>query len=413
MDFEISEEAKMIQGLVRDFVVEQLKPLERGLLGRAADLSDAIMYLPPEKEQELIKMVRDMGLWGVNVPQELGGAGLDTLGNCLVGEELAQTIVPFSFGDVTPLLFECNEKQKEIYFSPVFNREKYAYLASLARYGELSGGPPSTREMTAEKMDGYYILNGKKASFSQTGKDYFAIVFSISVVRALNLIQGSLVQDSRITSGEAKKREGASCFLVDKDTPGFTVGNGEEKAGWETRMRKPIYLNFEHCRVPAENILGEEGKAFSLAQKWLPSRRIVRGARCVGVSQRILDECTIQAQTWTSFGQVISGRPSIQAALGDIATNIHAARLMVYEAAWKADQGKPIKRESAMVKLFTTQMIHFVCDNASHIFAAPPYIAGLPMERFCRDAIAMSATDFALQLQRNIIAKDILKGLKA
>ena len=403
MDFETSEELKMVQELVRGFVAEQLKPLERSLLGRAADLSDAVMYLPWEKEQELIGMVKEMGLWGVNVPEELGGIGLDTLGNCLVEEELAQTIVPFSFGDVTPLLFECNEKQKETYFSPVFNQEKYPYLA-LMEPGKAS---LAAMEMKAEKADGYYILNGRKASFSRIGEDYFAIVFATN---CLSPDKGRGKAGLLTASGEA--REGVTCFLVNKDAPGFTVNEAEQMTGWETRVRRPIYLNFEHCQVPAENILGEEEKAFSLAKKWLPSRRIVKSARCVGVGQRILDECTIQAQTWTSFGEVISGKPSIQSALGDIGTNIHAARLMVYEAAWKADQGKPIKRESAMVKLFATQMIHFAVDNAAHIFGAPPYVAGLPMENFCRDALAMSATDFALQLQRNIVAKDILKGLK-
>jgi len=126
----------------------------------------------------------------------------------------------------------------------------------------------------------------------------------------------------------------------------------------------------------------------------------------------MLDEATIQAQSWQSFGQFISGRPSVQAALADIATSIHAARLMVYEAATKADRGDPVRREAAMVKLFATQMIHSVADNAAHIFNAPAYVGGLPMEMFCRNAMAMSATNFALQLQRNIIARDILKGLK-
>ena len=134
--------------------------------------------------------------------------------------------------------------------------------------------------------------------------------------------------------------------------------------------------------------------------------------RCVGAAQRILDESTVQAQTWTSFGQFISGRPSVQAALADMATSIHAARLMVYEVAWKADQGQSLRREAAMVKLFVTQMIHLVADNAAHIFNAPAYVGGLPLERFCRNAIAMSSTNFALQLQRNIIARDILKGVK-
>jgi len=136
-----------------------------------------------------------------------------------------------------------------------------------------------------------------------------------------------------------------TCFLVDKGAAGFSVNDDETIAGWEARERRPMSLVFDQCQVAVENILGEEGMAFHLGKKWLPSRRIVRGARCVGAAQRILDEATIEAQTWTSFGQFISGRPSVQAALGDIATNIHAARLMIYETAWKADKGEPIQRK--------------------------------------------------------------------
>jgi len=391
MDFEIPEELKMIQSMVRDFVTDQLKPLERIVLGRAADLSDAQMYLPPEEEERLIGMVKGMGLWGVSVPEEFGGVGLGTLGNCLVEEELAQTVVPFTFGDVTPILSDCSPRQKETYFLPVLNRQKYPYLALMEPGREAS--KIEKLEVKAEKANGRYVLNGKKVSLSRAGEDYFAIVFAA-------------------TEPEKGPRAGVTCFLVDKDTPGFLVSGGEEKTGWQARVRQPLSLIFDRCQVPAENILGEEGKAFYLGRKWLPSRRIVRGARCVGAAQRILDECTTQAQTWTSFGQFISGRPSMQAALADIATNIHVARLMVYEAAWRADKGEPIQRLAAMVKLFATQMIHFVADNAAHIFNAPAYVGGLPMERVCRNAIAMSSTEFALQLQRNIIARDILKGLK-
>jgi len=396
VDFEISEDLKMVQSLVRDFVTNQLKPLERSILGRAADLSDAKMYLPQENEHELMEMVKEMGLWGVGVPEELGGAGLSILGNCLVEEELAQTIVPFDFGDVTPILFECNEQQKQKYLLPVLNKQKYAYLALLEPEKEAS--EIDRMEMRAEKADSYYVISGKKVSVSRAAKDYFVLVFAKPV-------------RDRETS-EKNPTEGATCFLVDKGTPGFAVTAGREKTGWEAGMREPIYLTFNNCKVPPESMLGEEGKAFHLGKKWLPARRIIRGARCVGAAQRILEESTIQARTWTSFGQDISGRPSIQAALSDIATNIHASRLMVYEAAWKADKGQSIQREAAMVKLFATQMIHLVADNAAHIFNAPPYVAGLPMERFCRNVLAMSSTNFALQLQRNIIARDILKGLK-
>jgi acyl-CoA dehydrogenase len=388
MDFEIPEDLKMVQSLVKDFVSDQLRPLERDILGRAGDLSDARMFLPEETENKLVKMAMDTGLWGVGVPEQLGGAGLNTLGNCLVEEELAQTIIPFSFGDVSPILFDCNAEQKEKYFLPVLNRQKYAYLAFL----EPETGTQSNIEMKAQKINNHYVLNGRKVTFSRAGKDYFAVAFA--------------------ATGNKGNREGVSCFLVDKDAPGFSVSGGEERAGWRSQTREPMSLVFDHCEVPAENILGEEGKAFHLGKKWLPSRRLIRGARCVGVAQRLLEESTTQAQSWQSFGQFISKRTSIEAALADMAVGIHACRLVVYEAACKADNGQSIRREAAMVKLFATQMLHGVADSVAHIFNGPAYVAGLPMEKLCRHALATSATELALELQRSIIAQDILKGLK-
>lgn len=389
MDFELPEELKMVQSLARDFVKEQLRPLERDILGRAANLSDARMYLPAQEEERLIKLAKDMGLWGAGVPEELGGVGLSTLGNCLIAEELAETIVPFNFGDVTPILFDCNAEQKERYFSPAFNRQKRVYLALTEPAGK--GDIPGIN-MRAEKENGDYLLDGKKVALSQAGKDYFAVVFA--------------------ATGDSGTRDGVTCFLVDRDTPGFRVIGGEEKTGWQAQARLPITLVFEHCLVPGRNILGEAGKAFHLGKKWLPSQRVIRGARCVGVARRLLEEATTRVQSWQSFGQPISKRISIQAALADIAIAVHSGRLMVYEAAWKADKGESIRREAAMVKLFTTQMLHSVADRVAHTFDAPPYVAGLPMERLCRHALATSATELALELQRSIIGRDILKGLK-
>jgi acyl-CoA dehydrogenase len=388
MDFELSEELKMIQGLARDFVNDQLRPLERELLGRAADLSDARMYLPPETEERLVKTATDMGLWGASIPEELGGVGLSTLGNCLVEEELAQVVIPFNFGDVTPILFDGDDQQRQSYFLPALNRQKQPYLA-LMEPGK--GTEVSTIGMRAERANGYYLLDGKKVSLSRASQDYFAVVFA--------------------TTNNGAGDE-VTCFLVDKDSPGFSVIASEEKAGWQSGVREPMFLLFDHCQVPAENILGKEGKAFHLGKKWLPSRRVIRGARSVGVAQRLLEETTTRAQSWQSFGEFVSERTDIQAALSDIAMAIHACRLMVYEAAWKADKGESIRREAAMVKLFATQMIHNVADRVTHVYGGPPYAAGLPMERLCRHALATSATELALELQRNIIAKDILKGLK-
>jgi len=384
MNFELSEELKMIQSLARDFVNERLKPLERDILGRAADLSDARAYLPREKEVELVATVREMGLWGVGVPEELGGAGLDALGVCLVEEELAQTVVPFHFGDITPILFDCNAEQREKFLLPALNDKKKPYLALMESDGSTD---PSGMKMKAVKRRGNYLLNGIKLSFSRAGDDYFAVVFAVT-------------------------GRGVTCFLVDKDTPGFSVTGGGERTGWLAPIREPMLLVFDNCRVPAENILGEEGKAFRLGMRWLPQRRVVRGARCVGIARRLLDEATVQAQSLVTFGKPVFQRTSIQAALADIAMNIEAARLMVYEAAWNSDIGKSVRRKAAMVKLYTTQMIQTVADRVAHVFNGPPYIEGLPMERLCRRALEASAIELALEKQRSIIAADILKGLK-
>jgi len=393
LDFELSEDLKMVQSLARDFVRDQLKPLERDLLGRSADSKDARGSLAPETDRRLISTAKEVGLWGASVPEEFGGVGLGALATCLVEEELAQTIVPFNFGDVTPILFECNEQQKQKYFLPALDKEKAAYVAIVERSATHDVGAwyamplhgVGNSATTVRRDDGQYVLNGTKISFSRPAVDYFAVVFAIT--------------------GE---RGATTCFLVDKGTRGFNMEGGSVSNG----TRQPLRLVFDNCMVPGENVLGQEGKAFSLGAKWLPSRRIVRAARVVGVAQRLLEEATARAQTWQSFGQPAGQQIGIQGALAEIAANIHSCRLMVYEAAWKADRGDNVRRAAAMVKLFAANMIHTVADSVAHIYGGPPYIAGLPMERLCRDALATSASELALDLQRSIIARDILNGLK-
>ena len=142
MDFELPDDLKMVQRLSRDFVAGELKPLERDLLGRAADIADAHAYLDPVVEGRLSDTARGIGLWGIGIPAELGGAGLGTLGDCVVEEELAQTAVPFDFGRVTPILFECSPEQVHRYFTPVFNRDKAVYLAFLGSPVQASEGAP-------------------------------------------------------------------------------------------------------------------------------------------------------------------------------------------------------------------------------------------------------------------------------
>ena len=386
MDLNIPEDLKMAQTMARDFVKNQLIPIERQVLGRDSDLVGARQTLTPETEEKLVKLVQDMGLWGLSLPEALGGVGLGVLGTCLVEEELAKTIIPFNFGDVTPVLFDCNEQQKAEYLLPVINRQKNACLA-LIEPGK--GIDPGSLEMKAGKISGKYILNGKKIAFAKKKADFF-IVFAV-------------------TNPEKSVREGVTCFLVDINTPGFSVIRNEEKTGWQAQVAEPVTLVFENCEVNPEKVLGEEGKAFNLGKKWLPTRRIVRSARCVGAAVRLLDVCVEYAKSWRSFGKGISDWPSIQAALSDIAIDIHAARLMVFDAAWKADEGQDIRQEAAMVKVFTTEMLKRVANRTVQVKGGPALARELPLEVLCQNMLKQNIGDQALEVQRSIVTGDILK----
>ncbi len=442
MDFTIPEEMKMLQGLVRDFVHDQLRPLERDLLGRAAGLADARAHLPPEDQERLQKLAQGVGLWGLGVPEELGGAGLGALAQCLAAEETAQTIVPFSFGDVTPLLFECSPEQRQRYFEPHFRRRRQALVALLEP--EDRCGLPRLRA-SAAREGGHYVLRGAKISFSRPGPDPFAIVFATA---------GGTGQGPGATAGPGPEGghgprldldlgpgagPGPTAFLVDADTPGFTLAGAIEPTGWRSQLRAPLSLALEGCRVPEAGILGGPGQAYHLGKRWLPVRRLVRGARCVGVGLRLLEEARLRVESWQSFGQQVFRRPGVESALADIAVSLHACRLLVLEAACKADAaaaaaaaasgggtggagaaglagagppGGALKREAAMVKLFATRTLRAVADRVSLLYDGPPCVQGLPLQRLCADALAASAADLALALQSSIIAADIMKGLK-
>ncbi len=427
MNFDIPEELKMVQSLVRDFVRDQLRPLERDLLGRAAALADARASLAPEDEERLQKLAQEVGLWGLGVPEEMGGMGLGALGQCLAEEEMAQTIVPFSFGDVTPLLFECNAGQRRHYFEPHFGRRRQALIA-LMEPAEAGGSGPGAASgfpnlrTTARTYPGGYVIDGAKMSFSRPGPDLFAIVFA-TTASAGDPAAGGASGAPPVEAGGSGHTPagdpaagapgpGATCLLVDGGTPGFTLIGGGEPRGWRTQVRAPLILSFAGCRVPQENVLGTPGQAFRLAGRWLPARRLVRGARSVGVGQRLLEEARTHVESWQSFGQQVFRRPGVESALADIAISLHACRLLLWEAACKADAGGNIKRDAAMVKLLATQTIRTVADRVSHLFGGPPFIQGLPMQRLCADALATSAVDLALEVQGSIIAADIMKGLR-
>jgi acyl-CoA dehydrogenase len=387
MDFTIPEELKMLQNSVKQFVKDELMPLEREILGREGDQATGRVALPPEEEAKLFKLVEEMGMWGVSVPEQFGGAGLPLLGICLVEEELARTIVPFNLGDISPILYDANDAQRQRYLKPLLAKEKRACIAML----EGKASDPLAMETTARRENGSYIINGRKLCMAHvTDPGDFAMVFAV-------------------TDKAKGVRGGVTCFLVDRDTPGFTVSGCGERKGSRAQVIEPIVLTFDNCRVPAENVIGKEGEAFHLGAKWLPPRRIARGARCVGAAERLLEICKEYAQNWQTFAHLIKDRPGVQRCLADTAIEAHAARLMVYHAACKADAGEDIHIDSAMVKVFATDMLDRTADRVTRLYGGPGYTTNVPLARLCRNATASSASDEALELQRTIIAKNILR----
>jgi len=382
MDFEISEELKLIRETARDFVRRGLLPLERDLLdSERATLSNEIM-------DELKKKAKEIGFWGLRIPEEFGGLGTSILCLSLVEEELAKTIIPFNFGDVTPILFHCNEEQKRKYLDPAIEGTKQYSLALL----EPENPRPESLKTMASKENGYYVIEGQKL-----------------VMQAIDI--GDFVITFAVTDPDKPPREGVTCFLLDRDTPGLIITGGGEKMRRQGQLIEPIVLNFNRCKVLAENILGEISHAFYLGAKWLPPRRIVRAARCVGVGKRLLEVCSEYAKTWEIFGRTISGQTRVQRILADMATDIHAARLMVYHAACMADKGEDIRREAAMVKVFATEMVNRAADQTVQLHGGPAYTKGLSVERLCRNAIAVNFSEEALELQRAIITRDILRRI--
>jgi alkylation response protein AidB-like acyl-CoA dehydrogenase len=387
MDFSLPEELKMLQTLARDFVKEQLIPLEKEVLGRESDLEGARRTIPPETEVRLIETARQIGLWGLSIPENLGGAGIGVLGTCLVEEEMSRTVLPFHLGDVSPILYDCNEEQKHEYLLPLLKGTKSAYLA-LIEPGK--GFDPGLMEMEARKADGGFELRGKKIIFSSRNKADFAIVFAV-------------------TDREKGLREGVTCFLVDCDTPGCSVAPLNENTGWRALTSQQITITFEGCNVPVSAMLGEEGKAFSLGRKQLEARRIVRGARCVGAATRLLEKAAEHAASWTSYGQTAAVWPSVRASLAEMAVEIQAARLMVYQAACKADQDQDIRVSGAMVKVFTKEMLKRAADKSVLVRSGPGPVQGLPLEFLCRSFLMRNIEENALEVQKSAIAAELLK----
>jgi acyl-CoA dehydrogenase len=360
MDFELGEEVIMIRDMMRRFVQKDARPLEMPLFNQGE--------LTLEQENGLKeKIMEQMGLWAVTVPEQFGGEELDMLSTCLIEEELGQTFVPVDYGDISPVLFSCDEEQAERYLEPAVEGDRRPVLA-LRETGAMA---PAQWQTTARQTGSGYVLTGRKLLGHRPREGDFFVVF-------------------------AQTDQGATAFLVDSDAKGATV-NG-----------KPEVI-FQDCAVPANAVLGEVGAGLKLGVGYLPHQQIKMGARYVGMAQRLLEMSAQYAKDWVSMGQPLALRPAVMRMVAEMAADIQAARFMVYHAAWLLDEEKDASHEAMMVRLFTGRMIRTAIDKTIMVHGGVSYLEQKPALRMYRNLVPDEALELGLENSRMAVANHYLE----
>lgn len=381
MDFTIPEELQQLQQMVRNYVQERLLPISEQI-----EQEDRI-------PREVLTEMADMGLFGVPFPREYGGLGAGILGFCLEMEELgaanaaiSNIIGPHIQIGAMAIYLDGTEEQKRKYLVDLAKGRK---IAAFALTEAEAGCDAANLQTTATRQGDAYVLNGRKQWISNGP---VADVLSVFAANDRSL----------------RAKGGITGFIVESSFPGYRVGKLEQLMG--LRGSHPAEIFFENCVVPAENVLGKPGYGFATAMKTLDVGRVALGASAIGSAQALLQMCIDHAKTRVQFGRPIASNQAIQWMLADIATDIDATRWMTYHAAWKADQGQRYSREAAMVKLFGTEMLGRVADQAVQIFAGRGYSKDYPIERFYRDARILRIYEGTNEVQRMVISGDLLRG---
>ena len=384
MDFALTSEQQMVVDTVRGFVEKELYPLEEKV-ERSGEV-------PPELGAEIKRKVIGLGFYAPNLPAEVGGGGLDHLTFTLLERELGRPSMALSvfWGRPSGILMACNEEQRRRYLEPSARGERFDALAMTepAAGSDLRGMQCSARHDGSD-----WILNGSKHFISHADLADFVIVFVATGAEA--------------TSRGPKKR--ITCFLVDRGTPGFEIRPGYDSVSH--RGYQNCILNFDDCRLPAAQVLGEVHRGFDLANEWLYGTRLTVAAMCVGRARRAFDLALIHAAERRQFGQPIGRFQGVSFKLADMITEIDAADWLTLGAAWRLDAGLPANREIASAKLYATEMLARVTDEAVQVHGGMGLMSDLPLARFWRDARVERIWDGTSEIQRHIIGRDLLRPL--
>lgn len=384
MDFAIPEELEILRRSLRKFIEKEVIPLEQKA---GYDPDDGV-------PQDLLKQVRrrshELGFWGIDMPEQYGGGGLNMLGTVILREEASRHFCSLNqaiFGGPegpSKILLAGTEEQIQKYLVPVIKAEKTCCFALT----EPNAGSDAASIETSAVRDGdEWVINGLKHFITNGPYADYAIVFAV-------------------TDRQKRGRGGITCFLVDKGTPGFSVGKIQRTMGGGDSQCE---LVFEDCRVPHENVLGEVGMGFVTAMTFLGGGRLGIAAGAVGMTDKLLQVSIDYAKQRVQFGKPIATKQAIQWMLADIATELFAARNMVYSTAWKIDQGEMAIREMAMCKLYATELVNRAADVAVQVHGGMGYMKEAPIERVYRGVRALRIVEGTSEIQRFIIARSLLQ----
>jgi butyryl-CoA dehydrogenase len=378
MQLELTEQQKMIRNMVREFAEKEVAPI-------AAELDKTEEY--PTKTLE--KMA-GLGLLGIIIPTEYGGAGLDTISYCIVVEEISRKCA--STGVITsvhnslaawPIMKYGNEVQKKKYLPQLGKGEK---IGAFAGTEPNAGSDLAAMKTTAELKGNHYIVNGSKTFITSGPKAGIVIVFAVT--------------------NKALGAKGLSAFIVENTFKGYKVGSIFEKLGIHASQTSELI--FENMEVPKENLLGKEGDGFKIALSTLDGGRIGIACQAVGIAQAALDESISYSKQREQFGQPIAKFQAIQWMIANMATKIEAARLLVYNAAYAKDKGERISKQAAMAKLFASETAMDAVIDAVQIHGGYGYTKEYTVERLFRDAKITEIYEGTSEVQRMVIAASLL-----
>lgn len=394
MDFELPESTRMVRETVARFVKSELVPHEQLIIRREAErgFSDDPL-IPPELDKALQNKAREIGLWGIDVPEEYGGQEFGMLAKCVVIEELKNSIVPFILPPESPNLYLlkelCKGDQVDRYLLPYARGEKKSCIA-LTEPG--AGSDAGAIKSRAERKNGKWVLNGSKIWISNARRADFMIVLAV-------------------TDPEKGAHGGMTAFLVDKGTPGVSIPSSYPMIG----EYHPYAVFFDNVELDDSQVLGEVGTAFKPLQKRLGVRRLDIASRCIGLATRCINMMIEQANSRSTFGSLLADRQTVQNWIADSYQELEMVRLLVYRLAWKVDRGDAdFRRDGSVVKVQATEMIARVADRAIQLFGGMGLSKELPLEYISRMVRVLRIVEGPSEVHRWVIARDLLKnGLPA